>query len=452
MLARERLRGFATLRRISALADRTARNGLAKAPSMPQRMESLSDFPVSVWMLQTRGFKMVPRKNFIRARSSAGGLVSPLDISTTNNTESAEMAVRRKASYAPPQSETRFKLWNDEDLLLEKEAAVLAAAEERLTPQQFDGDYDDELLGEELASQSEVLAAENHAVISVVEAYYVAKTIDLAPLIMSTLARDAPRKKYTRTHLLIELPSDAAKKRANPSYVAVYRFGSVVFFNVSPRFQIQILEAVKRFAAEPQAKGFEPKDSFGVCVMPSAPRTRVTPEHCIVPELNMNAVAVISEVMAQSVALESYSEIVDSLLDNFGSLNSEISSSSKVELDKKLLFSKIAQNNRIFIDLISKLRIKGRSEIAWEKMEYEVIHSGMIKEFELDDRFELIQFKLDLIQENSKLFLEVIQHQKSASLEWIIVVLILFECILMCLEMSGQGSVLFDSIKDLLPK
>ena len=115
-----------------------------------------------------------------------------------------------------------------------------------------------------------------------------------------------------------------------------------------------------------------------------------------------------------------------------------------------MLFSKIAQNNRIFIDLISKLRIKGRSQIAWDQGEYEVIHSGMTMEFDIDDRFELIQFKLDLIQQNSKLFLEVIQHQKSASLEYIIVVLIGFECVLMCLDMSGQGAVLFESMKTLI--
>ena len=34
-------------------------------------------------------------------------------------------------------------------------------------------------------------------------------------------------------------------------------------------------------------------------------------------------------------------------------------------------------------------------------------------------------------------------HQKSNLLEWIIIVLISFECILMCLEMSGAGPAVF---------
>ena len=250
--------------------------------------------------------------------------------------------------------------------------------------------------------------------ISIVQAFYVAKTIDLAPLIISDFSKNAIRRKYNKDTLVLQLTPNSAETEStiHPSYVAVYRFGSVIFFNVSPRVRADMMEAIKRHATEAIASGFEQKDTFGVCVMPNASTTRVTPEHCIVQKLNMNAVAVISEVMAQSVALDSYNDIVDSLLENFAAINSNISRTEKMNLDKKMLFSKIAQNNRIFIDLISKLRIKGRSDLAWEQGEYEIIHSGMTEEFDIDDRFELIQFKLDLIQQNSKLFLEVIQVRK----------------------------------------
>jgi hypothetical protein len=67
---------------------------------------------------------------------------------------------------------------------------------------------------------------------------------------------------------------------------------------------------------------------------------------------------------------------------------------------------------------------------------------------EIDDRFENIEFKLNLIQQNAKFFLEVLHHQKSNNLEWIIAILILAECILMCIEMSGLGeSVLPDMLQ-----
>jgi hypothetical protein len=66
-------------------------------------------------------------------------------------------------------------------------------------------------------------------------------------------------------------------------------------------------------------------------------------------------------------------------------------------------------------------------------------------EFEIESRFEQIEFKLNLIQQNAKFFIDILHDQKSSTLEWIIIVLITFECALMILEMSGLGpSLLFN--------
>jgi uncharacterized Rmd1/YagE family protein len=75
----------------------------------------------------------------------------------------------------------------------------------------------------------------------------------------------------------------------------------------------------------------------------------------------------------------------------------------------------------------------------------------MRSEFEIESRFENIEFKLNLIQQNAKFFLEMLNDKKSNSLEWTIIVLILFECILMIMEMSGLGPKLFKEILQLVP-
>lgn len=76
----------------------------------------------------------------------------------------------------------------------------------------------------------------------------------------------------------------------------------------------------------------------------------------------------------------------------------------------------------------------------------------MRNEFEIVNRSEYIEYKLNLIQNNAKFFLEVLHNQKSNSLEWIIIILISFECGLMILEMSGMGTTIFTSVLELLPK
>lgn len=112
----------------------------------------------------------------------------------------------------------------------------------------------------------------------------------------------------------------------------------------------------------------------------------------------------------------------------------------------------MAQNNAIFIDMISKLGIKERSDTAWNLSRYTQVHEGMLDEFEIEHRFSNIEFKLDMIQQNAKFFLEILHNQKTNTLEWIIIVLIMFECILMCMEMSGLGTTFFESIPQIMPE
>jgi uncharacterized Rmd1/YagE family protein len=70
----------------------------------------------------------------------------------------------------------------------------------------------------------------------------------------------------------------------------------------------------------------------------------------------------------------------------------------------------------------------------------------MREEFEIESRFENIEFKLNLIQQNAKFFLEMLNEKKSNSLEWTIIVLISFECMLMIMDMSGLGPTLLKAI------
>ena len=123
--------------------------------------------------------------------------------------------------------------------------------------------------------------------------------------------------------------------------------------------------------------GFERKEHFEVVVQPSLREMAhvVNGDFCVVQELDMNCVAVISNIMAQTVALDSYSDTVDELLAHFASINGTVTQTGNfTEMEKDNLFRVVAQNNSIFIDLSSKLGIKDRSDTAWNLSQYDQVH------------------------------------------------------------------------------
>jgi len=256
-------------------------------------------------------------------------------------------------------------------------------------------------------------------------------------------------------------------------FVAVFRFGSVVFFNVSPKDITELVKEIKRYSTGSLSPEEQRKDRFCVHVQPPPDTPTisrrvgvgsdenniddydnddvVTADYCIVPELNMKSVDVISNIMAQSVALDAYNDTVDKLLADFERINNKVTIEGNLSHnDRDKMFRAVAKNNAIFLQL-TKVGIKDRDSTAWNLSQYENISESMREEFDIDRRFEHIEFKLNLIQQNSKFFLEVLANQKSDSLEWIIIVLILLECILMCVEMSGMGGPLFGYLGQFVP-
>lgn len=293
-----------------------------------------------------------------------------------------------------------------------------------------------------------------------VSAVHVAQSIDLLAILSTVFTAknsSTQHKMFGKNSIVVELPQPPTN--GSPGYVAVFRFGSVVGLNVSPRDLSLIVGDIKRHNSTiPVLAAFERKESFSILVDQERIEAldaeefskTVTGDYCIVPELDINGVAVISNIMAQTVALDSYNDTVDGLLTKFAEINSTVTKTgSFTSADKDFLFRSVAQNNGIFIDMISRVRIKDRSDTAWNLVKYENIHYGLKKEFEIDDRFEHIEFKLNLIQQNAKFFLEMLHHQKSNMLEWTIVALIVTECGLMCLDMSGLGGPLFSAFRSL---
>lgn len=255
------------------------------------------------------------------------------------------------------------------------------------------------------------------------------------------------RHVFGRTNIIIQLsppPSDGhpSLSLSVPRYVVVYRFGAVVFFNLTTKESSRLLEQIKKYSANPIPIGFERREHFEVALHPQLETAtgKITSDRALVKELDMNTVGIVSNIMGQTVALDWYNDTVDELLARFSSVNSSVErTGSFTDVERNTLFQVVAKNNSLFIDLVGKLGLKDRSDTAWHLSQYEGLHEGMRKEFELDERFRNVEFKLDLIQQNAKFFLEVIQDQKSNALEWVIVILISFECGLMMLDMSGKG-------------
>ncbi|CAN0471415.1 unnamed protein product, partial [Laminaria digitata] len=82
------------------------------------------------------------------------------------------------------------------------------------------------------------------------------------------------------------------------------------------------------------------------------------------------------------------------------------------DAQKKELFQLVARNNTVRTDVISKLGVLERSEAAWKDKDYNYIWEGLREEFEMDSRLRTIEDKLNMLQQNTNFFIEMLHNQK----------------------------------------
>jgi len=258
-----------------------------------------------------------------------------------------------------------------------------------------------------------------------VNAFHLGRRIDL-----EELGKEFPNRPHLsqKDSLIISLMKKPEPGQTNDvpfseCYMVAFKYGSVVFFNLDSTKRDKYLEMASKHT---KGKSKIPRvEEYGVVVRSALEGwSTFEQDHLLLKRLDINNIRVMSTVLAHTVALDHYSGQVDSMLDVFSSLNQMMEKTGDLTIKKKKLFQLIATNNTTLTDVITKLRLLERSDPAWRYAQYGKIWEGLRQEFEIEERFETLDLKLNLVQNNIKFFLEVLQNRKSDTLEWIIIILI----------------------------
>ncbi|PSC70381.1 DUF155 family [Micractinium conductrix] len=227
----------------------------------------------------------------------------------------------------------------------------------------------------------------------------------------------------------------------DPAYMVAFNYGSVVFFNAGPKLRQRHLAIAREVAADPVSSERPYVEEYCLTLSPTLPVwSSCSPDNIKLQSLDLKNIQVISQVLAQSVAMDFYSSHVERTLETFCNMNLEMQESQNIsKINKQVLLQLVAENNIVMTDIINKLGVHERFDIAWKHVNYGKIWEFLRSELEMDGRFKTLESKLNLIQDNLKYFLEILQNRKSDTLEWIIIILIGAEICLSLYDLFSKG-------------
>ena len=217
----------------------------------------------------------------------------------------------------------------------------------------------------------------------------------------------------------------------NDRMAIVFSYGVVVLFNFDPKLSHKYIKQVVKYGDDTLET---PKSEEYTVVIDPDQKMAVEFNNVILNKIDPDKIHIIAEVLAQSVAIEYVEERAMHFVARFEKIHADLEKDGHIHVSDKEVHKIIGAGRNVVQYVITQLSLLDKPDATWEDKEFEQLFVGMRKMFELDDRFQALQFRLNFINDSSAMILEVIQHRRATRLELIVIWLIAIEGLIMLAE------------------
>lgn len=267
-----------------------------------------------------------------------------------------------------------------------------------------------------------------------IKAYFLCTSIDLKRLQAENLSHIVPPTSRSSNYVALRysdiprgITARGVKEDVSSScYMVVYQYGSAVLFNIEDHEVERYLQIVREYASGllPEMR----KDDYAVKEQPLLVQDmQGGPDYIVLKTLDTDSIRIIASVLGQSIALDYFVSQVDGMVEEFAGINRIMEKTGTFTMDRTKLIQLVGKANSNLADVILKVGLFDRSEIAWRRAKYAQIYEYLREEYEVTQRFGNLDFKLKFVEHNVHFLQEVIQNRRSSLLEWCIIFLLSVE-------------------------
>jgi len=214
------------------------------------------------------------------------------------------------------------------------------------------------------------------------------------------------------------------------AYAIVFRYGAVVLFNTNGEDAEKLLQQVKTHT---QYLTQETTEETTLRVVKDYGKITENGE-IFVQNTGIPTLQVIAEVLARSVVLERFERQVTAA---FEAVQPIVKSLGEGKL-KYGNHKKLQQHlGSVLLDqqqMIGRMAIADKPDALWEHAELERVYAKLTDEYEIIERYEALDAKLEMLGAAIRTSIDLMQAKHSHRLEWYVILLILVEIVLFAYE------------------
>lgn len=208
--------------------------------------------------------------------------------------------------------------------------------------------------------------------------------------------------------------------------VVVFRYGAVVTFGLSGSEEAELIRSL--LPARHVRDDFE-TEALDVAVDPERREGLSSEGLLTLRDDRIERLQVVGTVLAKSVALAHYEEAIMEVLERVESLALRLRAGRSPRSGRHLL-RELGDVLLIQVRTLARVEVAEKPEMTWDDAELDRLYQRLAVEYELADRDRALGRKLELISETAGAYLDLLHSRRSLHVEWLIVVLIAVEILI----------------------
>jgi len=221
-------------------------------------------------------------------------------------------------------------------------------------------------------------------------------------------------------------------------FAVVFRYGVVVLVGLDPLAEDEVLRGIA-----PRVAGPFPlhEEETARLIHAEDREERVEPDGAIrIADRSPQRLLVVADALAKSAALAQDERQVASVFDTIEPWARTLASRGRGPAGRRAMIRLIGSALLVEHRVSGRVAVGEKPDLLWDRPDLERLYARLETEYELDERAEVLNRKLELIGQTARLMTDLIDTERSLRLEWAIVILIIAEIGLTLYQMAvGVG-------------
>jgi uncharacterized Rmd1/YagE family protein len=201
-------------------------------------------------------------------------------------------------------------------------------------------------------------------------------------------------------------------------------FGVIAFTGFTEEEMRYAIKTVSAYQRAPLAHQL--RDDFQI-EFESGLETKFDFEKVNLGRLDDKVIRVAMFNLAQSIAIDHHHIVAENLLTEVKGFANQLEQTGTLKIGRKSMLRFLGRALNTQNDIAENIYIFDAPDLVWDDEYLDKLHQGLIKHFDLRMRFSELEYTLRIIEDNLTVFREIYNQKESSRLEWIIIILILFE-------------------------